>query len=155
MTTNPFENYGHAKGTREKPVRVTGREKAPLKKTGLEKQQEEDAKLSQLYRRTRAEELRKLLAGEYGVAIANLRKILRDFHRDKVSELVRHMESRNWYADASLETRASLLSMISVAIVRARERDGRAPFDDPLPSFNGSPAREGLFQIAKRNLRII
>lgn len=151
---NPFENYGHEKGARAKPERITGRERAPMVKKGLEKQQEEDSKLSQLYRRARAQELRELLAGEHGVAIAALRKILRDFNQDKASELLRHMEARHWYTHASLQTRASLFSMISVAIIRAREKNGRAPFDDPLPRFDGSPAPERLFQIVRRKLRI-
>ena len=152
--TNPFEAYGAEKGKRDKPVRITG--KQPMVKHGLEKKQEEEAKQAKLYRAQLRAELQGMIDGPRGTEIAGLQSLLRSYvhNVERESEVITFLDHADWFGSEPLNTRMRIMSMIGHAILRARIRDGRPPFDDPIPLLDSGerPAPEGLFQKAKERL---
>ena len=153
--SNPFTAYGADKGRREKPVRVTGKEQ-PMVLKGLDKKQDEDAKQAKRYRAAQRAELQGMIDGPRGQDVLRLQSLLRSYINDvgREDEVIVFLDDVHWFDDHGSAFRMRILSMIGNAILRARIRDGRPPFDDPIPLLDSEerPAPEGLFQTAKERL---
>ena len=153
--TDPFEAYGAEKGKRDKPVRITGKE-APMVLKGLEKKQDEDAKQAKRYRAAQRAELQGMLNGPRGNDILDLQRLLREYVHGTTNDawVMAFLNRVEWFSNETITYRLRVLSMIGTAILRSRIRDGRPPFDDPIPLLDSveRPAPEGLFQTAKERL---
>ena len=134
---------------RERRPRVVQSEKqAPMVLRGAEKQIAEDNAQFRRYRRAKAAEYRAALAGPNGELVKELHDALKKLTIDQTEILLNAVELYDW-SDVSLGSRYTIISMIDDAIVRLREQNGLAPFDDSI--FDEDPT---VFEICKTKLRI-
>lgn len=122
--------------------------KAPMALTPDEKKQRDQQKLLRQWRSWHHEKEIALLAGPYGKDIAGLREFIKTMTLSSSGALVRLIENATWLRNADHETRYGVLSIVSHGIVRLREQNGLAPFDD---SLMGEPLT--AFQQIKEMLR--
>jgi hypothetical protein len=115
---------------------------------GAEKQIAEDNAQFRRYRRAKAAEYRAALAGPNGELVKELHDALKKLTIDQTEILLNAVELYDW-SDVSLGSRYTIISMIDDAIVRLREQNGLAPFDDSI--FDEDPT---VFEICKTKLRI-
>jgi hypothetical protein len=88
--------------------------------------------LSRVYRKQREADIAALLTGPHGVEARALIELLDSTDVDECA-LVAHVRSGPWCnAGADEDTRFLILAIIDRALIRARERRGLVPFDDPL-----------------------
>lgn len=153
---NPFEAYGEANTRPSRPSRrpqrgpkvVSSEADAPMVPTPMEKQQRERSAQMSRYRKTKREEHQQMLTGEHGDAYYRMLKIMGRFP-DSAVELIEHLQ-KGWVSKLSAQQRLVVLSMIDRRIVLMRERDGRTPWDDPMPGMPND--RPNLFMICRKIL---
>lgn len=142
--TVPLEGVSRRSG-----VRVVQSEKqAPMVLRGAEKQIAEDNAQFRRYNRAKAAEYRAALAGPNGALIEGLHKALKKLNIEQPDPLLKLTTAIDWLS-INQETRYVALSMIDDAIVRLREQNGLAPFDDALPGEDPT-----VFQICKTKLGV-
>jgi hypothetical protein len=100
------------------------------RRTAEEKKRADDAYLLRAWKRYHAERLEEALAGVHRDVIARLLVQLKDLRSAR--ELVAAVSAMHWRS-IDADVRATALALIDGAIVALRERQGLAPFDDPLP----------------------
>jgi hypothetical protein len=92
---------------------------------------EEEQQLSRGYRKSLAEKREKLLASPYGAQAQALIDFLKGMTIESGGDLIALVEAGPWQ-NANADTRYEILSLIDRAIMRLRERNGLATFDDGL-----------------------
>jgi len=126
------------------PRVVASEADAPMKPSLMQQQQRDQSVQLGRFKRAKKEEHQALLAHVvHGEPYARMLAILKRLP-DSARELVEHL-GKDWVRCLSQQQRSIVLSMISARIIRVREMDGRAPFDDPLP---GQP--DNLFIICRK-----
>jgi hypothetical protein len=100
------------------------------RRTTEEKKLADDVYLLRVWKRWHAEELEKALAGMHHDLVERVMRRLKKLQSAR--ELVDAMLAEDW-SGVDADTRAIVLAQIDTAIVALRERQGQAPFDDPLP----------------------
>lgn len=115
------------------------RQRAP---TATEKRVREKRTLAAAYRKWKADELRELLAGPWGLEIVRLRKFIRRLALDDAPTLIAHVAGLPWIPLLSPARLRSLRSMVAHGVLRLRLRNGLPPFDDGIP-FADHPDRAG------------
>jgi hypothetical protein len=128
---NPFL----ALAERQTPSPVKARQRAADTRRSKRLQQAEDEqrKLSAHYRAHRRQELEAALAGEDGAKLQALIARLATLTLDTIPELAA-LVAPPWHSAAFIARQ-----LVSEAIVKLREQDGLAPFDDPLPGEPATP----------------
>lgn len=106
-----------------KPAAPTGAAEARL----VEKD-----KLTAAYLRERRKRIDALCEGDHGVEVKGLIRFLRAMDLRSGRILVEQVRSAAWAQDMSAGDRHLLLSIISGAIGKLREREGLPALDDPL-----------------------
>jgi hypothetical protein len=128
---NPFERYAE----RVKPYYERRRERIAAKRRQsrqLKAVNAEKAKLEKQARLISEEHRNELLEGPYGFEFRHLLSYLAGLTLGSAADLVRFVEQLEWVARAPASVRHEALHLIADAITRLRERNGLAPFDDPL-----------------------
>lgn len=132
----------------ERSPRVVQNEKqAPIVLRGAEKQIAEDNAQFRRYNRAKAAAYRTALEGPSGDFIKQLHNTLKKIDLKQADPLILLVHSMS---TIDQESRYVALSMIDDAIVRLREQNGLAPFDDSL--FDEEPT---VFQICKSILGVV
>jgi hypothetical protein len=139
--SNSFERYAAMNTPRRgRGVRVVRSEdNAPLVPTALEKEQRDNTAQFQRYKRAVQAESVALLNSEHGDNYSILLAVLRRMTAQSSRELVEYIKGAQWIKRCSTDQKFTVLSIIDMAIIRTRIRDGRAPMDDPLPDQPDSP----------------
>ena len=78
-----------------------------------------------------------LLKGDWAVPAQELIDFLERMDIGDADSLIELLDRQPW-RNADPDTRYLVQAIVGHAIVFLREREGLAPFDDPLPSFDGS-----------------
>lgn len=129
-------------------------EKADRRMAAELRKKEEKAEAEQLslYKAWKRE-IRKELQLKHGKALEQLIKMLKHMTLDSADELVTFVEKADWLINADEHSRMTILSYIDDAIIKVRIQHGLSPFDDAMPSLDGTPDEEDTaFQIIKRIL---
>jgi hypothetical protein len=135
---------------KKREARVVQSEKqAPMVLRGAEKQIAEDNAQFRRYNRAKAAAYRTALEGPAGVLIKELHDALKRLELEQPEPLLTLVNAIDWQS-IDTETRYTALSMIDDAIVRLREQNGLAPFDDAL--FDEDPT---VFQMCKIKLGVL
>lgn len=108
-----------------------------LKKSDLEQKQEDQNKQLKIYNAWKRS-VRKAIAERYGTDFKELISLIRNSHPDRENEIYKFVSKAKWLLSADNDTRMAVLSYIDSAFIIGRIRDGRSPFDDPIPSFDNS-----------------
>jgi hypothetical protein len=154
---NPFEAYGEANTRAARPSRrpqrgaphvVMSEKDAPMAPSPMEKQQRQKSAQMSRYRKAKREEHQQMLEGEHGDAYYRMLKIMGKLP-DSAADLVDHL-LKGWVRKLSAQQRLVVLSMIDRRITLIRERDGRPPWDDPMPGMPND--RPNLFMICRKIL---
>jgi hypothetical protein len=124
MTSDPFVAFGETLAPTRKPRREA-------RASRQDKEQQDRERLSQAHRRWRKESIDALLNGPHGAAARALLDFLDHMQSDDERGLLEQVQSGPW-RDADADARFLVLVLVDAAIIRLRERDGLAPFDDPL-----------------------
>jgi hypothetical protein len=149
--TDPFAAYGEqqdrrpARAKRVDGVRVlTSEKQAPMKPSAMEQAQRDKSAQLAHYKREKKKEHQALLdAVDVGPDYARMVGLCRKLP-DTAAELVKHLNG-HWVKLLDRQQQVTVLGIIDNFIIRAREMDGRAPMDDPLPG-----QRDNLFLICRR-----
>jgi hypothetical protein len=138
---NPFERYAALNTPRRgRGVRVVRSEdNAPLVPTALEKEQRDQSTQFNRYKRAVRAESVALLASEHSANYRILLSILKRMTPQSSRELIDYVRGALWIKRCNRDQKFTVLSVIDMAIIRTRIRDGRAPMDDPLPDQPDSP----------------
>lgn len=132
--TNPFEAYAQSDAipgpTRRKMARAEARQ--PMVLSPMEKKLLEARKLFGEYRKYKTG-IRKELLRRHGQELVMLLRVLRRHQPGDEDRLLGMVQNMRWIVRADEQTRHAVHGIISAALVRARLRDGRPHFDDPMP----------------------
>jgi hypothetical protein len=134
--SNSFERYAamNTPSKRQRRVRVVQSEdSAPMVPTKLEKEQRDNTVQFQRYKKAVRAESEALLNSQHGANYRILLAILKRMTPQSSRELIDYVKGARWIAQCDQDQKFTVLSVIDMAIIRLRIRDGRAPFDDPLP----------------------
>ncbi|MCA1452170.1 hypothetical protein I6F35_02935 [Bradyrhizobium sp. BRP22] len=147
--SNSFERYAAmAAPRRSKPVRVVRSEaNAPLVPTVLEKEQRDNSVQFARYKRAVRTESTALLSSEHSANYRILLALLRRLTPQSSHELVDYVKGARWIKACDRDQQFTVLSMMDMAIVRARVHAGLPPFDDALP---GEP--DNAFLILRKEI---
>jgi hypothetical protein len=140
--SNSFERYAamNAPSKRQRRVRVVQSEdSAPMVPTKLEKEQRDNTTQFQRYKKAVRAESEALLNSEHGANYRILLGILKRMIPQSSRELIDYVRGARWITQCNRDQKFTVLSMIDMAIIRTRIRDGRSPMDDPLPDQPDSP----------------
>jgi hypothetical protein len=130
--TRYYESTLSTRQKKREEVRVVQSEKqAPMVLRGAEKQIAEDSAQFRRYRRAKAAEYRAALAGPYGALVEKLHDVLKLATIDAVDSVIGIVEEIV-HQDIPADVGYVLLGMIDDAIIRIREQNGLAPFDDAI-----------------------
>ena len=147
--TRYYESTLPRTGRERRPRVVQSEKQAPMVLRGAEKQIAEDNAQFRRYRRAKAAEYRAALAGPNGELVKELHDALKKLTIDQTEILLNAVELYDW-SDVSLGSRYTIISMIDDAIVRLREQNGLAPFDDSI--FDEDPT---VFEICRAKLGVV
>ena len=148
--TNYYKSTLSTRQKKRDTVRVVQSEKqAPMILRGAEKQIAEDNAQFRRYRRAKAAAYRTALEGPVRVLVKELHDALKQLDLGEPDLLIELVHETDWQS-IDKETRYTALSMIDDAIVRLREQNGLAPFDDAL--FDEDPT---VFEICKARLGVV
>jgi hypothetical protein len=145
-TVDPFAAYAeqHMRKGKPRAVRVvTSEADAPMKPSPMEQKQRDQSTQLGHFKRAKKLEHQAILDSDHAAPYARMLAILKRLP-DRARELVEHL-GKGWIKCLSAQQKQTVLSMISARIIRVREIDGRAPFDDPMP---GEP--DNLFLICRK-----
>lgn len=117
--------------------------------TAADKALEARDRLYRRYRAIKKAEFERLCADpQWGERLRKFAATLNQFGIDDADQMIAYVRREAaWLCQAPDDIRFAAMQAIDHRIVRIRQRQGLAPFDDPLP---GEPA--GLFQQCKREL---
>lgn len=148
--TNPFLALADAQIVRPvkaQALRATLR--LERRNSAAEKELAEDRQLTAAYHKYKREQRQAILDGPYGEPVRALVAFMRGMGLSDADALLERVSGRPWVEAMSIDERFVLLGMIGDRIVKVRERNGLAPFDDALP---GEPAK--IFELIKAELRV-
>ena len=119
------------------------------------KEEKAEAEQLSLYRAWKRG-VRKELQAKHGKQLEDLIKLLKSLSIDSADELVEFVKRADWLIQADEHSKYTVLSYIDDAIIRLRIRHGLSPFDDSIPSFDGTPDEEPptAFQIIRKLLMV-
>ncbi|WP_028164085.1 hypothetical protein [Bradyrhizobium elkanii] len=147
--SNSFERYAAmAAPRRAKRVRAVRSESdAPPVPSALEQEQRDNTAQFQRYQRALRTESAAMLTGEHGADYRSLLALLNRLTPQCSRELLDYVKGARWIAACNLEQKQTVLSMIDMAITRARVCAGLPPFDDALPG-----EADNVFLIIRREI---
>ena len=148
--TRYYESTLPCTGRERRPRVVQSEKQAPLVLRGAEKQIAEDNAQFRRYRRAKAAEYRAALAGPDCNVVKQLHDALKHLDLDLGEALIALMVDVTDWQSIDTQTRYTVISMIDDAIVKLREQNGLAPFDDSI--FDEDPT---VFEICRTKLRIV
>jgi hypothetical protein len=120
------------------------------KTAALEKLRSERTALQRAWAAWRQHRVEELCSGPlYGEAARALRDFLEQMKITDGGKLIAAVKAGPW-ASADSDTKFEILRLVDTAIVRLRERNDLAPFDDAVP-FTDRPLT--VFQIIREALR--
>lgn len=139
--SNPFEAMAEAQTPSPVKAKYRSAEKAAItramKKSDLEQKQEDQNKQLKIYNAWKRT-LRQAIAARYGTDFKSLVALIRNCAPEREEGIYKFVSKAKWLLSADADTRMAVLSYIGSAFIRGQIRDGRPPFDDPIPSFDGS-----------------
>jgi hypothetical protein len=118
-----------------------------MEKIHEKKEQDDQRRMMNMYRRNFVERKRTLLAGEYRPQLAVLIKFIRRLMPEHAVPLIEMIRQAHWLKAADMSTRLMVLSLIDSSIIRHRIRHGLPPLDDPVM---GQP--DNVFLIVRKLL---
>lgn len=118
-----------------------------MERERAKKEEREQRRQWNMYRRNFVERKRALLQGEYRTQLASLIKFIRRLKPEDAVPLIEMIKQATWLKQAEEATRLMVLSLIDSAIIRHRVRLGMSPIDDALPGETPN-----VFLIVRREL---
>jgi hypothetical protein len=159
--SNPFEDF--AKRQMPAPVRkkheaaekraarkvVKSEADAPMKLSDMEQKQADQERQLRMWRawhRARVEQV----ANDYGDDWRDFVRKVKSATFEDHSIILQTVREARWLHEADLATRTVAVSLIANVIVRLREINGYAPFDDSLPGEDPT-----VFEIVRDELKVM
>lgn len=135
---NPFSGMA-GNATRHTQKKIERAAKQPMVPTPREKDQYDKRKQLQLYKQWKRRIREGLAAGDYGVEVIMLMRLLR--RTPDAATLLAWVQGSKWLLNATEQVRYEILGYIGHSLIRWNIRHGLPPFDDALP---GMPLDDGL-----------
>ena len=160
--SNPFEALANAQMVQATKAKHEAAEKraakkvvqserdAPMKLSEREQEQADQSKQFRMWKAFHRAESEAVLHGTHGDGYRELLRSVRLAGIDESDAILRAVRSAKWLHGADLKTRQIVLSAIASAIVRLRELNGYAPFDDSLPGEDPT-----VFEIIRNELKVM
>jgi len=136
---NPFLELAE----RQTPAPVAARLRAVEKRRAnrLHEHHDEERALSFLYRQWRKQELDDALASDDGDKLRDLIEQLDALTLETIPQLTAFVRASGWHT-AAATTLFMARRLASESIIRLREKNSLAPFDDPVPGAPATPEWE-------------
>jgi hypothetical protein len=144
---NAFEAY--AERTKQAHERRAERLAARRQSRAEVKRHIEKEQLRRQYRAALTKELEELLGGRHGAFFRELVDVLDQLTLANGRALLPFLSRHDW-ASLPTQLRFRALQLVDQACIRARERGGLPPFDDPLPWDGARP----FVQLAQEVLQL-
>jgi hypothetical protein len=113
-------------------ARMRAAEVRAARKAAADEALAERGEMFRRWKRWRKERVAAVLSGPHSDAARELAGFLESMTLADEAALLALVKQGPW-READGDTRFEILALVNAAIVRLRERDGLAPFDDPLP----------------------
>lgn len=132
MTDNPFSRLAADQIAAPVKSRMKAVETRRARSAQAEKDLLDEATLLKLYRRERRKQLQALLDGPFGGDVHELLRFMRGMTLDSAPGLITLVREAVWIKALPEDHKYILLRLVSHGIVRVREKNGLAPFDDEI-----------------------
>ena len=123
---------------------------APMKLSEMEQKQADQARQMRMWRAWHRQQMEAITNGPHGADWRELVRKVKSATFEDHGIILRAVRAADWLHEADIGTRVVAVSMVANAIVRLRELNGLAPFDDSLPGEDPT-----VFEIVRDELKVM